>query len=95
LFPTQQYIPPWLICGVPPWHTCTIGGKSNELIPLATLTVYIKSRVWVYNKPSENAIPRKTPNKLIAMTSSKDDAAMTNVGIPCSTPNPFCCRVRS
>lgn len=29
------------------------------------------------------------------MTSSNDDAAITKVGIPCSTPKPLCCKVRS
>ena len=36
--------------------------------------------------PSENETPRKTPNILIANTSSHDEAAMTSVGIPASTP---------
>ena len=49
----------------------------------------------IFDQPFENAIPRKTPNKLIAITSSKDEAAMTRVGIPCFTPNPFACNVRS
>lgn len=36
--------------------------------------------------PSEKATPRKTPNKLIARTSSQEEAAMTIVGIPSETP---------
>ena len=31
----------------------------------------------------------------MAMTSSNDDAAITKVGIPCTIPKPFCCRVSS
>ena len=41
--------------------------------------------------PFENAIPRNTVNKLMARTSSHEDAAITKVGMPCSTPNPCSC----
>ena len=34
-------------------------------------------------------MPRITPKPLIASTSSTLAAAMTSVGIPCSTPRPF------
>jgi len=45
-----------------------------------------RSRKCKVIEPSEKAIPRKTPNKLIDSTSSHDEAAITSVGMPCSTP---------
>jgi hypothetical protein len=38
--------------------------------------------------PVENATPRKTVKRLIARTSSHEDAAITRVGMPSLTPKP-------
>ena len=54
-----------------------------------------KAAFNIMPSPAENATPRKTLKRLMARTSSQDEAAITSVGIPCSTPKPFCCRTSS
>ena len=41
---------------------------------------------WQQNIPVENAMLSTTPKPVIAITSSIHDAAMSNVGMPLSTP---------
>ena len=45
-----------------------------------------------FHQPSEKETPRKTPNRLMASTSSHEEAAITSVGIPASTPYPLICK---
>ena len=45
------------------------------------------------NSPCEKAIPRNTLKRLIAKTSSQEEAAITKVGMPSLVPYPAICKL--